>query len=1003
MKKRKTRLAFLPIFFLIISVFTNPMLVYAEEQTDSFDINTIEVEEITEPKQNGSTVDHDTLSEVTKQQEIASASKQSTLENEDSKKENAKVKAVADIDEVIEVPESGMVIVGGVYYGISKSWYENNYPNGEVLNFSISIPNSVTTIYNDGLRDEWTNEKQKRGCITDYNYASDKTYTDKYAIVNIDFSNATNLTMINNQAAMGCSSLIGTLDLSGTKVETLGKSAFSGCTGLTGVILPETLKNIGSIDSGGVFNGCTGLQFVRTANGNTDTVFELPQNLEIIGRQSFKGCTGFPQNTSVVIPASVTFVGSDAFYETKSISTIIVLTDDASGYDGGAFKGNEYGVGKRLTVFNNVLAKKTFKPSGNSTYINSITYEFTLHYGTEKDEKKLWGQAVNVCKDKGGNWYIDENYVIPSPTISVPVGYVGRWLYNDTILTNQTILKLEEDELTLKVSYTLQEPTIQLVVDGQVIKTEDTYPKLNLSNNKEHTIGVNVSHPIETVSEADVEVKFEYKWTDVWRGGMKGPRMSEKGFGNDDWGKPLGKNTITINGSEHERTNAGNYSQEDYGDGYYLLEIYGYSCAKSGGSWDLFYKSVSTVIGFDSDATTDTAYLFDVITSDPAQAPEVSVTGNDVDYGYDNVEMVASVDEIDGQFNTYQWYKATRNGQFSGGEKIDGETSKTLEIEDGKDTGEYYYYLEVTSKKDLNGDIVTTGVPITFTVNKLDSAILITTENMNKTYDKEAVSNPKVTKNGSAKEVVLTWYEKSDGKWKKLNGAPSNAGTYKVVASVEADDIYNGATTEKEFVIKKAMPMPNDVDNLVISKGEFLGTIKLPKGFRWKDKNVIADKLGVCQFEAIFTPNDILNYEIISVQLNVEVVTSTTSNHLPIITAKDKVLMVGDKFDDEIALNDVMAYDQEDGDLTAKIKIINNMVDTSKAGTYTVTFKVTDKDGASVTKTITVTVKKEEQIPLTNSDIKTGESINIMLWGMMTVISFVGVVMALALQRRKSE
>lgn len=34
---------------------------------------------------------------------------------------------------------------------------------------------------------------------------------------------------------------------------------------------------------------------------------------------------------------------------------------------------------------------------------------------------------------------------------------------------------------------------------------------------------------------------------------------------------------------------------------------------------------------------------------------------------------------------------------------------------------------------------------------------------------------------------------------------------------------------------------------------------------------MIADKLGVCQFEVIFTLNDILNYEIISVQLNVEV------------------------------------------------------------------------------------------------------------------------------------
>lgn len=144
---------------------------------------------------------------------------------------------------------------------------------------------------------------------------------------------------------------------------------------------------------------------------------------------------------------------------------------------------------------------------------------------------------------------------------------------------------------------------------------------------------------------------------------------------------------------------------------------------------------------------------------------------------------------------------------------------------------------------------------------------------------------------------------------------------------------------------------------------------------------MIANKLGVCQSETIFTPNDILNYEIISVQLNVEVVTSTTSNHLPIITTKEKVLTVGDKFDDEIALNDVMVYDKEDGDLTAKIKIINNTVDTSKANTYTVIYKVTDKSGDSVTKTITVTVKKEEQIPLANSDIKTGESTNIILGG----------------------
>ena len=84
-------------------------------------------------------------------------------------------------------------------------------------------------------------------------------------------------------------------------------------------------------------------------------------------------------------------------------------------------------------------------------------------------------------------------------------------------------------------------------------------------------------------------------------------------------------------------------------------------------------------------------------------------------------------------------------------------------------------------------------------------------------------------------------------------------------------------------------------------------------------------------------------------------------NHIPVITAEDKTLTVGDSFD---VMAGVTALDKEDGDLTDKIEVINNTVDTSKAGTYTVTYKVTDSNGASVTKTITITVKdkdKEEQ------------------------------------------
>ena len=148
-------------------------------------------------------------------------------------------------------------------------------------------------------------------------------------------------------------------------------------------------------------------------------------------------------------------------------------------------------------------------------------------------------------------------------------------------------------------------------------------------------------------------------------------------------------------------------------------------------------------------------------------------------------------------------------------------------------------------------------------------------------------------------------------------------------------------------------------------------------------------------------------------------------NEVPTINAEDKTLTVGDSFD---AMKDVTATDKEDGDLTAKIEVINNTVDTSKAGTYTVTYKVTDKNGASVTKTITVTVKDTEQeeqpttptkpdkgnnnsndknntsskADKTNTAVKTGDSTNVLLWSMAAIISLAGVITALSFKRRRS-
>ena len=88
-------------------------------------------------------------------------------------------------------------------------------------------------------------------------------------------------------------------------------------------------------------------------------------------------------------------------------------------------------------------------------------------------------------------------------------------------------------------------------------------------------------------------------------------------------------------------------------------------------------------------------------------------------------------------------------------------------------------------------------------------------------------------------------------------------------------------------------------------------------------------------------------------------------NEAPTIDAADKTITVGDTFDPKAG---VTAKDAEDGDLTDKIEVVKNTVDTKKAGEYEVTYKVTDSDGATRTKTIKVTVKEKAPAPSTDKD-----------------------------------
>ena len=78
----------------------------------------------------------------------------------------------------------------------------------------------------------------------------------------------------------------------------------------------------------------------------------------------------------------------------------------------------------------------------------------------------------------------------------------------------------------------------------------------------------------------------------------------------------------------------------------------------------------------------------------------------------------------------------------------------------------------------------------------------------------------------------------------------------------------------------------------------------------------------------------------------------------PIISVSDKTIKLGDKFN---PLDGVSAKSGDGEDLTNKIEISDNEVNVDKAGTYKVSYYVKDSNGKEASKTITVTVEKDEE------------------------------------------
>ena len=148
--------------------------------------------------------------------------------------------------------------------------------------------------------------------------------------------------------------------LKGKSVTRIGSSAFSDCTSLTSITIPEGVTSIGD----DAFSGCTNIdtaiipagaigaipkESLKTViiNGGTGigdyafrsctslTSITIPASVTSIGSSAFNGCTSL---TSIAIPSSVTSIGTSAFKNCTSLMSITIPSSVTS-IGSSAFRG----------------------------------------------------------------------------------------------------------------------------------------------------------------------------------------------------------------------------------------------------------------------------------------------------------------------------------------------------------------------------------------------------------------------------------------------------------------------------------------------------------------------------------------------------------------------------------------------------------------------------------------------------------------------------------------